>query len=229
MPLPPEIIEHRSRIAAPYLRGDGIEIGALNAPTPMPPGARVRYVDYVTAAEVRAQYPRLEGEALVDADVIDDGERLTTFADASVDFIVANHFLEHCENPLGTLRTHLRVVRPGGFLYYAIPEMRSSSDSARPLTGFEHVVADEQDGGAASRREHLVEWARLVCGEQGDDAVERRIADIARRGVTIHYHVWDVNTWLEFLCRARGRMGDVFEVKHLELAGPEIVAVLRRS
>ena len=33
--------------AAVYLKGSGIEIGALNLPLRVPPSARVRYVDYL--------------------------------------------------------------------------------------------------------------------------------------------------------------------------------------
>ena len=229
MGLPADVIANRARIAAPYLRGEGIEIGALNAPTPVPPPARVRHVDFRTAAQLRAQYPKLEDEALVEADLIDDGETLSKFGDATVDFLVANHFLEHCENPLGTLRNHLRTVRPGGWLFYAVPEMRCSFDSVRPLTAFEHLVADDADGGAGSRHAHLVEWVTLVAGASGDAAIEARMRDIERRGVTIHFHVWDSNTWLECLCRARHHLHDAFEIRHFELVGPEIVAVLRRS
>ena len=37
-------------------------------------------------------------------DVVDDGETLATVAGGDrQDFIVANHFLEHTENPIGTI------------------------------------------------------------------------------------------------------------------------------
>lgn len=229
MGLPPEVIANRARIAAHYLRGEGIEIGALDAPTPMPEQAHVRYVDLRTAAELRAQYPKLAAVALVEPDIIDDAETLAKVGDATVDFLIANHFLEHCQNPLGALRNQLRTVRPGGWLLYAVPEMRCCFDSVRPLTAFEHLVADDADGGAASRQGHLLEWVTLVGGASGEAAVEAKLRDIERRGVSIHFHVWDSNTWLECLCRGRRHLHDAFEIRHFELAGPEIISVLRRS
>jgi len=229
MPLPADILAHRQRIAAPYLSGTGIEIGALDAPTPLPAGARARYVDFRTVKELAAQYPDLDAARFVNVDVVDDGERLDRITAASLDFLIANHMLEHCENPLGTLRTHLAKVKPGGWLYYAIPDMRCSFDSARPLTPFAHLVADDADGGKESRHGHFLEWARLV-NKIDDDAAA---AENARRNIeqrySIHFHVWDGNSWLEFLVRAREHLDRAFEIRHFELAGPEMVSVLRRS
>src|SRR6266513_2968136 len=150
MRLPEDFIAERKRIAARYLTGSGIEIGALDAPTPLPRGAIVRYVDVRAVAELRRQYPELDASSIVAVDVVDDGERLDKFDDASVDFLIANHMLEHCENPLGTMRSHLRKVRPGGMLLYAMPDMRMGFDRARTMTPFEHLVADDADGGASS-------------------------------------------------------------------------------
>jgi ferredoxin len=45
----------------------------------------------------------------VEVDVVDDGERLESFADASLDFVVSSHFLEHCQDPIrafGRLPAH---------------------------------------------------------------------------------------------------------------------------
>jgi 2-polyprenyl-3-methyl-5-hydroxy-6-metoxy-1,4-benzoquinol methylase len=137
--------------------------------------------------------------------------------------------LEHCQNPLGTLRNHVRKVKPGGWLFYAIPEMRSCFDSARPLTPFAHLVADEVDGGAASRRGHYLEWAQLVNGLGETAAAEENARINMEMGYSIHFHVWDSNAWLDFLCRAREHLGRPFEVRHFELTGPEIISVLWRK
>jgi SAM-dependent methyltransferase len=229
MRLPEDLIAERKRIAARYLTGSGIEIGALDAPTPVPPGAIVRYVDFRSLAELHRQYPELDAESFVPVDVVDDGERLDKFDDASIDFLIANHMLEHCENPLGTLRNHLRKVAPGGWLFYAMPNMRCGFDVARPLTTFAHLVADEADGGKASRHGHFLEWARLVNKFDDDDAAEENAQACIAVGYSIHFHVWDGNTWLEFLSRARVHLGNLFEVRHFELSGPEMISVLYRA
>src|SRR5690606_20635940 len=129
---------------------------------PLPPGARVRYVDRLSTVDLRAQYPELAALPLVEVDVVDDGERLSRIADASLDFVVASHFLEHCEDPIGALLAFLRVLRPGGVLYLAVPEKRLCEfDVARPVTPLDHVIADHAEGPERSRRAHYLEWARL--------------------------------------------------------------------
>jgi hypothetical protein len=37
------------------------------------------------------------------ATVVDDGTRLASFADGSLDFVIANHMLEHFEDPIAAL------------------------------------------------------------------------------------------------------------------------------
>ena len=78
-----------------YLEGEGIEIGALHRPLAVAPGARVRYVDREDERELRRHYPELAELPLVPVDIVDDGETLSTLADASVDFVIANHFIEY--------------------------------------------------------------------------------------------------------------------------------------
>ena len=90
----------RLELAERYLRGSGIEVGALNVPLPIPAGASVRYVDRMSLEDLRAQYPELGDWPFVPPDVIDDGELLETFADGTLDFVIANHFIEHCQNPI---------------------------------------------------------------------------------------------------------------------------------
>ena len=51
----------REAIAAIYLAGDGIEIGALQAPLHLPSQARVRYVDRLAKDALYRHYPELAG------------------------------------------------------------------------------------------------------------------------------------------------------------------------
>ena len=138
----------RRRISRQYLRGDGLEIGALHRPLRVPASVNVRYVDRMDVADLRAHYPELRKAQLVDVDIIDDGETLSSQADASADFIIANHFIEHTEDPIGTVANHLRVLRPGGVLYLAVPDRHHTFDVDRPPTPVDHIVRDHRDGPA---------------------------------------------------------------------------------
>src|SRR4051812_27370540 len=80
----------RVDVARAYLRGRGLEIGALHRPLRLPAAARVTYVDRLSEAELRKQYPELSRHTLVPVGVIDEAEMLASVPDASQDFVVAN-------------------------------------------------------------------------------------------------------------------------------------------
>jgi len=171
----------------------GIEIGALHQPFPVPATAQVRYVDRLTSSQLRAEYPELAGLPLVEVDIVADGETLTAIEDASQDFVIASHFLEHCADPIGALGAHLRVLRPGGALLLAVPDRRYGIDRFRPATSLEHILADHEHGPARSRQEHYREWAMLVdrpLGHVAADQTETHAAALEERSYSIHFHCW---------------------------------------
>ena len=215
------------RIANRYLSGEGIEIGALQNPLPLPRSAQVRYVDRLPVSALRTHYPELEREPLVQVDIIDNGERLATISDASVDFVVANHFLEHTEDPVGTLLNACRVLRPGGVLYLAVPDKRHTFDIDRPVTPFEHVLRDFHEGPEVSRREHFEEWARFIDRVPEDD-VPGRALQLMEQDYSIHYHVWTQREALELLTGVRDRLDLDFDLELMERIEHEVVFVLRK-
>jgi SAM-dependent methyltransferase len=223
-----EIRRARVRLARRFLHGDGLEIGALHLPLPMPRGTRVRYVDRMDRDALVREYPELEGHALVNVDVIDDGERLSTVPGASVDFVVANHFLEHTEDPIGTLEQHTRVLRPGGVLFLANPDPRVTFDEHRPLTTIEHLAKDHREGPEHSRDAHYEEWARLV--ERAPEAdVPTRAAALREAGYSIHFHVWTPAVFMELVHHCAHEEGIPIELEALVPVRHEFIAVLRKT
>jgi predicted SAM-dependent methyltransferase len=216
----------RRRLAERYIAGDGIEIGALHRPLHSPPGAHVRYVDRYDEARLRHHYPELADVQLMPVDVVDDGERLSTLPDASVDFVIANHFIEHTQNPLATLRNHLRVLRPGGVLYLAIPDKRRTFDAGRHVTPLEHVLRDHEEGPEWSRAEHYRDWARNVDKAADIDA---HVAALMEEDYSIHFHVWTPEAFTALLEHARRELRFPFSITELQRNGHEFIAILRRT
>jgi hypothetical protein len=227
--IPAPMQARRREVSARFLRGEGIEIGALHHPLWVDRArARVRYVDRLRVPDLRGQYPELAAHDLVEVDVVDDGERLASFQDGRLDFIIGNHMLEHCENPLGTMRSHLAKVRAGGMLYYAVPDKRFSFDVDRPLTPWEHLVRDDREGPEGSRRAHFEEWARLVNKHRDPQAAAENVEKLLAMNYSIHFHVWDEETFTDFLSRARAYLGVPFGIEHLSRNDTEMLAVLRK-
>jgi SAM-dependent methyltransferase len=221
-------LEPRFILARKFLRGNGIEIGALHMPMPLPENAQVQYVDRMTVDALRKQYPELSNLPLVEADIVDDGEKLFSIKDESCDFLIAAHMIEHTQDPIGTLKNWLRVLRNAGVIYLAVPHKAFTFDKNRPDTTLEHLQKDYEDGPADSRREHFDEWVDLVDNtpehERGD-----RIIKLMALDYSIHYHVWDSNSFLEFLCFCARKVGLRFTIEDFQLNGHEMLVVLRKA
>ncbi len=71
---------------------------------------------------------------MVDPDIIDYGETLSKIGDQSQDFVIASHFIEHCEYPLGAIKSWCRVLRPNGVLFLVVPDRAAHFDKDRPPT-----------------------------------------------------------------------------------------------
>ncbi|MEL7061460.1 MAG: methyltransferase domain-containing protein [Acidobacteriota bacterium] len=218
----------RRRFTRGLLHGQGLEIGALHAPFPVPNGVSVSYVDRLSTPELRHHYPELAALPLVPVDRIDDGERLRTVESASQDFVIASHVLEHCEDPIGAIGHWLRVVRTDGVVILAVPDARHSFDRGRPITALDHLLRDASEGPEGSRSAHYREWVHHVEGRTGPDA-HARAARLERDRYSIHFHVWDVAALRELLhhCAERGPTpSTMLKIEHHR---GENLAALRRS
>ena len=152
----------RIKVAHAVLRGSGIEIGALHNPIPVSPSMTVTYVDRLSNEGLREHYPEIPSPSLVTVDIVDEAESLDSIPDASRDFVIANHVLEHCENPIRAISSWIRVIRNEGVVFLAVPNMKLTFDRHRQLTTWPHFVRDWEDGPAWSRKSHYLEWAGLV-------------------------------------------------------------------
>jgi SAM-dependent methyltransferase len=220
---------NRNVLASRFLAGEGIEIGAASCPLSMPEAAKTTYVDIMDEHVMREKFSYLGPDDYIQpVDVIDNGELLEKFDDASLDYIVANHFLEHCENPIGTIDSHMNKLKPGGVAYYALPDKRYTFDKERPLTTLEHFIADFKEGPAARNIEHYREWGKFVANINEDD-IETFAREQNAAGVNIHFHVWDARSFVPFLSVAQDLCTQRWNVEEfLPENENEFIVVLRR-
>lgn len=131
----------REWLAAQYLKGQGIEIGAKSLPLKVPRGVKVKYLDHLNEKGLAKKYPSVPTKDLVNVDIVDDGERLGRVKDNSQDFIIANHFVEHTLDPIQTIENMYSKLKPNGILYIALPDKRLTFDKPRRLTSYHHLLA----------------------------------------------------------------------------------------
>jgi predicted SAM-dependent methyltransferase len=205
----------KRRRMARWVRGSGIEIGALHNPLHVPKGTTVRYVDRASTEQLRVQYPELG--TIVPVSILGDAHNLSSLRDGEVDFVIANHLVEHLEDPIRGLTELFRVIRAGGIIYMAIPDPRATFDRRRPPTSIEHIHAEYLNGTAETRRQHFREWVELVEPELDAHAIssseaDARIEQLIEMDYSIHFHVYRPDTFIELLCTARREVGLEFEL-----------------
>ena len=215
-----------SSLAAKYLRGQGIEIGPLVRPTKLPAETSVKYVDRLSVEQMQVHYPEIDATQLTPIDIIDDGEKLESFADESLDFIVASHFLEHCQDPLTTLENFCRVIVCEGHLLLAIPDKRFTFDKERPITSLSHLLADQKEGPEKSRGAHFSEWSRYVGKKEGAQ-LQADIHHCTSLNYSIHFHVWTKKEIVELTEHVSSYLP--LHVELLEASGEEVLIVLRKD
>jgi len=180
------------------LCGRGLEIGALHRPISVGGDVTVDYVDRRTHAELRADYPELQTGDLVVPTVVTDAETLDGIADASYDFLVAGHVIEHMRNPIGALANWARVVRPGGLIYLIVPEKRTTFDAHRVRTTLEHLVLDAMRPSRERDYEHYLDWAVHVLRKRHGEAIAE--ADrLFEADYSIHFHVFQPDDVLDLV------------------------------
>jgi GT2 family glycosyltransferase/2-polyprenyl-3-methyl-5-hydroxy-6-metoxy-1,4-benzoquinol methylase len=225
----------RLELANRFLKGDGIEIGALHNPLQVPEAARVRYVDRLSIADLRKHYPELAALNVVDPSIIASGENLEPVATGSQNFVVCNHVLEHMRDPLRALDEWVRVLAPGGVLYVSIPNRNNPHDRLRPVTSLEHILEDHQEQGRkGSDADHasFFEWSHSAhAHDMGPDDRDRHARDLIAQDYSIHFHVFDRMLFERVLGRACAAGGaSVVDLRESELDGySEFIAIVRRD
>ena len=200
-PLAPEIgfTAARAAIAHSLLRGRGLEIGAFTTPTDVPADAVMSYYDRFPLDLLRKHYDETWGRPLVAPKYHGEAQTLEGLPDGETfDFVIANHVIEHLEDPILFLKSLSRFVRPGGRVMLAAPNKRFTFDAGRELTPFDHLTRDHREGVAGSRKAHYLDWAERVEGLAGAKAA-RRAEALDQEDLAIHFHVWNEATFCAFL------------------------------
>lgn len=183
-----EVHDWRTHFSS-QLEGKGLEIGPLHRPMVKHDRMHVEYIDRCTVAQLREHYPELNDLPLVEPDIIGDAETLEPIADATYDFLISAHVIEHMKNPLGSLEQWCRVVKPGGKIYMIVPDKRVIFDKHRVRTTLPHIILDYLRPSADRDYEHYLDYAIHVHNQHGLDAIAE--ADrLIRTDYSIHFHVF---------------------------------------
>ncbi|GAB4136284.1 MAG: hypothetical protein Fur0037_00670 [Planctomycetota bacterium] len=136
----------------------GLEIGPYLQPTVRKDEGRIEYLDFYTAEELAEQEFQRTG-ASVEVPPVDHVVKSDDYfrhVQGEFDYVIANHVIEHVDNPIQWLIDLARLVREDGVLFLAVPDKKYNFDRYRSDTPLSHLLADWFRGRGA-HEEHGVD------------------------------------------------------------------------
>ena len=219
---------NRAAVAAAFLTGRGVEIGAFSHPNDIPPDRQIAFYDRYPAAKLREVYDPACGRPLMEPDYIGDAETLDGLPDATFDFLIANHVIEHLQDPIRFLQNIAAKLVVGGRAMIAAPDKRFCMDKPRSLTSFDHLVDDHETGTAPRQREHFLRYF-IEAGGMSAEAAETTADATDMSDTRFHYHVWDAETFVAFVDLAIARYAIPFAPIHIRATEADIIVVLEKQ
>ncbi|MBW4581457.1 MAG: glycosyltransferase [Tildeniella nuda ZEHNDER 1965/U140] len=191
-------------VAASRLSGTGIEFGAGASPFPIPLDCHVSYADRRHKSELEEDlYPGQTLHSLIEPDLISDLDTLVGIDDASLDFIVACHVIEHTKSPISALEKAYQKLRPGGQLILVVPDKERTFDRNRDITPLQHLIADYQEPSRERDKQHYFDFY-----EQAFPTAPDRLTEVVetkfQQGHDIHYHTFTYDSFTEvvnYVCK----------------------------
>lgn len=135
--------------------------------------------------------------------IVCDGSDLSVIPDATYDFVLSSHNLEHFANPIKALKEWQRITRPGGSLVLVLPYYKYTFDHWRSPTSVDHMWSDYENRTPETDLTHLEEilqchdLARDLAAGSDENFRKRSLANFENR--CLHHHVFDGDNTKELL------------------------------
>ena len=159
----------------------GIEIGgAAHNPFNLPNCKNVDYTDSDSTV-FRVGEKILCGENMP-VDIVAEGDALP-LEDNSVDYTISSHVLEHFFDPVAAVKEWLRVVKPGGYVFFIVPKQDALPTETRPCTQLQELL--DRHEGRMKPEEVVMEGGHQTSAVSG--------LPLNDRG---HWSVWNLEDFL---------------------------------
>lgn len=132
-----------------------------------------------------------------------EGSHLAPIPDATYDFVLSCHNLEHFANPIKALVEWKRVLRPGGALILVLPYFVNTFDHRRTPTTIEHLWGDFNNNVGEDDLTHVPDLlekhdlSRDPAAGSFESFTQRCLDNLNNR--CIHHHVFDEHNSKEML------------------------------
>ena len=124
---------------------------------------------------------------------------------ALLDFVISSHVLVHTPNPGRVLEEWMRIVRPGGVVYFVIPDKTCTSDKTRALTSVTLLLEKYTSNTATA--EYDTYYDAMVNAEGGEAVTEERVRKRFEEQVSIHVHTFTPDSINHFVAALAPKIG----------------------
>lgn len=147
--------------------------------------------------------------------------------DASYDYLISSHCIEHLANPLLGLSEWIRVVKPGGILVLVFPHKDGTFDHRRPVTTMAHLLEDRDANTGEDDMTHLAEVLELHDYDRSpgvgspEEFRQRSLRNYENR--CLHHHVFDTRLAVSVIDHMQ------LQIQAVELFHPFHIAITARK
>lgn len=241
--IPPPVFEHPNthvrRELARQLHGHGVEFGPGCHPLPLGPFVEsIRYCDAFTRDEFAAHFPEVEQETKGFPDPIDfvlDFDKewfVDRVGEGTLDFVVANHVLEHLVNPIRFLEQCCKLLRDGGILFVGQPDKRRMFDRDRRRTPLADVVTRYENNEVVLSEARIIEYVNQV--DQPETPFTKDSPGYAEeierhRRRSLHVNIWLADDLIELFQHLGLRLGMPWELLDGVMTDEEFLLIFRKA
>ncbi len=156
-----------------------------------------------------------------------EASELGAIRDATYDFVLSSHCIEHLANPLQGLAEWIRVLKEDGLLVLIVPHKDGTFDHRRPVTALAHLIQDFEAGTTEQDLTHLDEILKLHDLARDPEAgVHAAFAERSQRNYEnrcLHHHVFDTRLAVALVDHAR------LQIVAVEPVRPYHIVVIARK
>ena len=134
---------------------------------------------------------------------ISEASDLQVIPEATYDFILASHVIEHIANPLQALSEWKRTLRNEGILVLLVPDKDGAFDHKRSITTLDHLIEDYEKSTKEDDLTHLPEifefhdLQRDPAAGNFEEFKKRSEKNLENR--CLHHHVFDTELVVQLL------------------------------
>jgi SAM-dependent methyltransferase len=192
-------------VATSRLVGSGIEFGAAGNPMPAPLHCQVEFADSFPEEDQRSRAYPGQGSEFVRISHLMSMDDMGAVPEASLDFAITCHVIEHTRNPLGAFEQVYRKLKRGGQYVLVVPDKKLTFDKDRDPTTLDHLILDYQEPSAERDVPHYTEFFRIVRLVP-EAVLDQCVRDAIASRQDIHFHTWTYESFQAMVDHSRRHM-----------------------